>query len=372
MNLLVMLKIFYILKITCRLLVDFHQAPAFGKLRRIAEKFMPGKQKLRAAVIGAGGISQVSHIPNLLALPNVEVAAICDNDIGRAISVAKRFGVPAYYEDAEQMFSRLKVDFVLVATPTISHLPICQAAFENGVDVLVEKPLARSVEEARAIVESAERLQRILMVGMNHRFRVDTLHLKNALLDGKLGDIVQVRSGWLKRLGVWGKPYWFTDKIMSGGGVLLDLGLQLIDLILYLLDYRPIVEMNCSLSNLVLGLEVEDTAAAFLRFADGATMLLEVSWAHCSDEDTAHTIFSGSHGAAALNPLRITRRKGDWVVQERIDATTDERLLYKNSYFEEIKHFIARVEDRQVPLSSGREALSALDVVQRLYHAAGR
>ncbi len=328
--------------------------------------------KVRVAVIGAGGISQVSHIPNLISEPGAEVVGVCDMDIGRAASVAQRFEVRSWFDDPEQMLKELQPDGVVVATPTISHSALCRLALESGADVLVEKPFAFDLEDARRLTAIAERTDRLLMVGMNHRFREDTTRLKKALEQGLLGELFMVRSGWLKRLGVWGRPYWFTDPKLAGGGVLFDLGLQMIDLIMFLLDFPAAVELNCGIGNHVLGLEVEDTASAFIRFEDDLTFLLSVSWAICHVQDIAYTYFDGSQGGASLNPLRISRRLRDRVIEDPAPRLFDEVELHRRSYRAEIAHFISCVLSRTEPLSSGRNALPAMEVVAKLYDAAER
>lgn len=333
---------------------------------------MPKKKKVRVGVIGAGGISQVSHIPNLASDPNAELAAICDIDSGRAATVALRHKVPDWFDDAETMINNCPLDAVMIATPTVHHLPLGQLALERGLDVLIEKPFARNAIEGRLLVETAHKNNRILMAAMNHRFREDALHLKKLLQDGSIGDLVMVRSGWLKRLGVWGRPYWFMEPNISGGGVLMDLGLQMIDLILFLLDYPQVVEVNCGMSSDILGLEVEDTATAFIRFDNGVTFILAVSWAECIDNDLAYTYFSGSHGAASLNPLRITKRQMDQIVRLQPPILSDEMKLYVNSFKAEISHFINAIQDRSPVISSGKDALAALDIIDRLYVSAGR
>ena len=332
---------------------------------------MAESQKVRVGIIGAGGIAQVSHIPCLRVVPGVDIVAICDSDIARAASVADRFGVREWFEDPVTLINEAQPDCVVISTPTISHLPLSQTALENGVDVMVEKPFARNSKEAARIVELAEKNHRILMVGMNHRFREDTALLKEALEDEALGELYAVNSAWLKRLGVWGRPYWFTDPNLAGGGVLLDLGLQMVDLVLYLLDYPAVVEARCSTSNKLLGLDVEDSASVFLRFEDDVAFLLEVSWANCYTKDRAYTFFSASQGSAFLNPLRLNRRERDRVFAESTPILTDEVELYRRSFQMEMIHFIECVRKREEPVSSGREALLSLRVIDRLYESAG-
>ena len=333
---------------------------------------MAVERKVRVGVIGAGGISQVAHIPNLLAVPSAELAAVCDTDSNRAALVADRFEIPAWFDQPERMLQVEKLDCVLVATPTISHLPLCKLALESGADVLIEKPFARNFDEARQMVETAERTGRLLMIGMNHRFRDDTALLKQLLESGELGELLMVRSGWLKRHGVWGRPYWFTDPKLSGGGVLLDLGIQMLDLVLYLLGFPTVVEMACGISHKTLELEVEDTAVAFIRFADEVVFSLEVSWANYDRDDVAYTLFSGSLGGASLNPLRFSRRQRNRVVEVTPPGLGDLMELYRRSFKAEISHFIECVQRRTEPLSNARQGLQVQEVIEGLYRSSGQ
>ena len=328
----------------------------------------PGQ--IRVGIIGAGGIVQVSHIPNLRLLDSVDIVAISDSDIGRAALVADRYKIPNWFEDPIRMMNQSDLDCVIITTPTITHYPLCQTAFESGVDVLIEKPFARNIEEAQKIVDLADSNKRIAMVGMNHRFREDTNILKEIIEKELLGDIFLITSGWLKRLGVWGRPYWFTDPKLAGGGVLMDLGLQMIDIVLWLLDFPTVVESSCGMSNKMLELEVEDTATAFLRFDNEATFLLEVSWANCFKKDIAFTHIRGSQGAASLNPLNLNLRQGDRITTQNVPVTSDEMKLFHKSFQSEIHHFIKCVKSRVEPVSSARSTLSSLAIVDNLYKQA--
>lgn len=329
-------------------------------------------RNVRVGFIGAGGMAQVTHIPNIADVPNTKLVAICDEDLGRANSVAERFNLEASYDDPEEMFKQHDLDCVIITTPTITHVPLGQLACESGVDVFVEKPFARNSHEAQKIVLSAEKHNRILMVGMNHQFREDTVFLRKMLAKEFLGEIFAVSSGWMKRLGVWGRPYWFTDQIMAGGGVLMDLGLQMIDMVMFMLDYPAVIEAVCGTSNDLLDLEVEDSASVFIRFEDDTTFLLEVSWANCTSKDVAYTSFSGSLGRASLNPLRVNRREKNRVVAENPPPLRDEIELYRNSYQREISHFINCVRDRKQPVSDGISAVKVMNIIDRLYQSAGR
>ncbi len=328
-------------------------------------------KKLRLGIIGAGGIAQVTHIPNILAENSVELVAISDNNTGRASGVAERFGIPVWFDDPEQMLRQVDLDGVIISTPTISHPALARVALESGVDVLLEKPFARTVAEGKTIVDAAEKNNRLLMVAMNHRFRPDTLHLREVILKGEIGPLTMVRAGWLKQIGEWGRPMWFSDRRLAGGGVMMDLGLQMLDLVCFLTEFPTVIEVTGSIDHRALDLEVEDTATAYVRFANDMILQLEVSWANCDDHDKAYTWCSGTRGAAALNPLRISRRIKDKVETLKLPGFGDPVKLYHNSFRFEIAHFIRCIRTREQPGSSGREALKVLEIVEKIYKSAG-
>ncbi|MBM3328761.1 MAG: Gfo/Idh/MocA family oxidoreductase [Calditrichaeota bacterium] len=328
-------------------------------------------KQLRIGVIGAGGISQMAHIPNLLSEAGIDLVALCDSDPRRAAMVAEKFAIPVWFDQPDALFEHTHLDAVVIATPTITHPVLCRLALESGVDVLLEKPFARTVEEGRTIVESVERTGRLLMVAMNHRFRPDTVQLRRVVKRGELGAITMVRAGWLKRLGVWGRPYWFTDPRMAGGGVMFDLGLQMIDLALFLLDFPHATAIAGGSSSQTLELAVEDSASAYIRIGDDVPFLLEVSWANCDDHDKAYLWLSGTHGAAALSPLRIIRRQIDQTMKTNLPSFGDEVKLYRNSFKAELAHFLSCVRTRQQPLSTAAEAFEVLEVISRWQQVAG-
>jgi len=175
----------------------------------------------------------------------------------------------------------------------------------------------------------------------------------------------------LKQLGVWGRPYWFTDKRLAGGGVLMDLGVQMIDLVFFLTNFPNVIEIYGAADDRTLGLEVEDTASGFIRLDEGTIFQLEVSWANCNDHDKAYTWFSGSHGAAAMNPLRLMRRQKDAIEHVLLPNFGDPVKLYRNSFKSEIAHFVECIRKRQEPLVTGLQAAKVLEVAEAIYRSAG-
>ncbi|MEX0603015.1 MAG: Gfo/Idh/MocA family oxidoreductase, partial [Bacteroidota bacterium] len=128
-----------------------------------------------------------------------------------------------------------------ICTATFAHRETAIAALESGKDVLVEKPLARTEKETVEIVGIAKRKQHKLMVGMNNRFRPDSMILRSFIEGNELGEIFYAKAGWLKKLSV-ANP-WLTRKEQSGGGVVLDLGIVMFDLAFWMMGYREVNEV---------------------------------------------------------------------------------------------------------------------------------
>lgn len=331
------------------------------------------KEKVvQLGVIGAGGMAQVVHLPILKKFSDVHIEAICDLDRSKAGFIAQKFGIPRFFGDAQHLLALSELDGVLILTPTNSHLALTLMALESKKHVLVERPIARKVSEAEKMVEAAQKAKRILMVAMNHRFRPDSMILKNFIEGGELGDVFMVRTGWLKKKGRWSRGDWVVKKRLSGGGVLMDLGLQMLDLSLWLLESYEFESISAVLFNHTLKLEVEDTVACQLKLKNGKIATMHASWALLAPETQAYAHFWGTKGAAVLNPLRIDKEMHGNLVNVTPEKSLSQKELHRSSFKYELRHFVECVRHNRQPVSSGQEALEILKVVESIYKAAAR
>ncbi|HUL69250.1 MAG TPA: Gfo/Idh/MocA family oxidoreductase, partial [Gemmatimonadales bacterium] len=151
---------------------------------------------LRVGIIGAGAITQVGHLPVLRKLKGIEIAAICDSDVPKARALAARAGIPDAFEDIEELLGAESLEVVVICTPNHLHEPHVIAALSAGVHVLVERPLALSVASAQRILKESQKRNRLVMVGMNHRYRTDVQMVRSFVQSGELGEIQSVRGSW--------------------------------------------------------------------------------------------------------------------------------------------------------------------------------
>jgi predicted dehydrogenase len=327
--------------------------------------------KLRIGIIGAGGISQLVHIPIVKKHPDAELVAIADIELAKAATVADRFKIPSFYRDPEKLLARDDIDAVHVNVPTNAHMAMTLAALSAGKHVLVEKPIARKAAEAQRMVDAAAKAKRTLMAAMNLRFRPDSATLRNLIEAGELGRIISVRGRWLKKKDRWSRSPWLGNGRISGGGVLMDLGIQILDVCWWILGNPHVKRVVAQASRERLGFRVEDTMVAYYSLQGDTSLYLNVTWAFMSDESDAQTIFSGTSGMAVLNPLKITKEvQGSLVNVTPAGKPLKPQDLYRKSFENEIDHFYRSVLDGKEPVSSGAEAAKLMDVIEATYRSA--
>ncbi len=261
-------------------------------------------KKLRIGVIGLGMGS--GHAANYLAHPAAELAAIADPDEKRLREVGEKYGIAARYTNGMAMLRKEKLDVVSVATPNKFHKPYTLAALQAGAHVLCEKPMAMSAAEARQMLAAAKKARRRLMINFSFRFTPQSWALKKQIEAGVLGDVYFARSVWHRRRGLPGFGGWFGQKALSGGGPLIDLGVHRLDLALWFMGYPKPVWVMGGVYNPIgsrlareqkKAFDVEDMAAGMIRFANGATLVLEASWAaNIKERELMETRLFGTKG----------------------------------------------------------------------------
>jgi len=206
------------------------------------------------------------------------------------------------------------------------------------------------------------------MVAMNNRFREDVITLHRIIKGGELGDIQIVKAGWLRRSVDWQERSWFTEQGKAGGGALLDLGTPLMDLAVWMSQLRKPTGVSCNVYGRKRRNDVEDSGAAMVRFAGGASLMLEVNWNLREKRDVVYVQIYGSKGAAMLNPLTI--HKSIHGVLVNVTPAIDKRNYYQQSYQGEIDHFVACVGKKRKPRTSGTEAIGVLRILDAMYASA--
>ena len=273
---------------------------------------------MNIGIIGTGGIATTAHIPQYIAA-GANIVAVMNRTRARGEAAARQFGIERVYETVEEMLQNESLDAVSVCTPNALHKDQVLAALAAGCHVLCEKPPGISAREASEMREAAERAKRTLHYGFHYRHRADTVLLKRMIEAGELGQIYAATAIALRRRGI---PGWgvFTDKELQGGGALLDHGVHMLDLALYLMGYPKPVDVMGHIGQYLgmrpgVGLmgtwdaetfSVEDTARAMVKFENGASLMFDGSFmANVGPRDTMRVELRGTEGGATLFPLHL-------------------------------------------------------------------
>ncbi len=324
-------------------------------------------EKLKVGIIGLGGIAQLVHLPNLAKLENVTVTAVADINKSRLNTIADKFNIKERYKDHNELLSKSNTESVIIATPTSSHKEVAIAALKAGKNVLVEKPLARTYSEAKQIVDAAKKYNRKIMVGMNLRYRPDAMILKSLVNSGEIGEPFYIKCGWLRKQSSSEK--WFTKKVESGGGVIIDLSILLLDLSLWLLDF-PAVESVSTKSFHHNTKTVEDTSISMLRCKDSSVISMESSWSLLLEKDYFYFNIYCTRGSASLNPFQVYKKMNEQIIDLTPSRSESALSLFKKSYFNELKSFIGAMNGLNPVFSSAEDSLSRMKVIETMYKSA--
>lgn len=270
-------------------------------------------KKLKIGIVGCGGIMRWAHLSAYSKMDNVEIVALCDIVPGRCEEVkayAKQQFQSDFLENAKcyvdfyEFIKNPDIESIDICTPNYLHAPFAIKALEMGKHVFSEKPDSVSVEDVTKMKEAAEKAGKTLMVMRNNRHEGPSKKLKALIENGEFGEIYCGRCGWIRRRGIPGKGGWFTTKSQSGGGPLIDLGVHMIDLAIYLMgNPTPVAvsgatynkfaddDAEASSEHAAFGetkaggtFDVEDLAMGFIKFDNGACLQIEFSWASNIEE----------------------------------------------------------------------------------------
>ncbi|MBW8784409.1 MAG: Gfo/Idh/MocA family oxidoreductase [Novosphingobium sp.] len=255
----------------------------------------------RVGFLGTGWIGR-NRMAAMLATGAIEAAAICDPSsecADEAMAIAPGAEV---LSSLEAMLDH-DLDGIVIATPSGLHAEQAIATLEHGIAVFCQKPLGRNAAEAAAVVEAARRADRLLAVDLSYRHTAAAKALATLLADGALGHVFAADLVFHNAYGP-DKP-WFYDRAQSGGGCLIDLGVHLVDLLLWLLGFPAVERFDAQL--LARGSpsgtdDVEDYAVAQFTLAAGTVVRLACSWRlPAGQEAVIKASFYGTAGGATMH-----------------------------------------------------------------------
>jgi predicted dehydrogenase len=321
---------------------------------------------VRLAVIGCGAITRASHLPSLARLPEFQVKVLCDTNRRNASLMRAEFDLDSdIASDVSELEGR--VDAAIVATPPRFHAPIALQLMRMGIDVMCEKPLAATVAEAEQMVEVADRLSRILAVGLVTRLHPNNEILLDVLADDLLGDIqhISVEFGGQLDWPMTSDAYFRPST--SAGGVLFDAGVHFIDRMAWLFgDLSDITMWDDSYGGFEANALMSGTLTVNGRAVPCSSAF---SWTHQLSNSICVT---GSHAQAEVrmsdpNHVWMKRKIGGKNRIMSISSGMETSMRTLDPYCSQLADFAAAVRTRQLPFVPGSTAVTALRIIERAY-----
>lgn len=345
-------------------------------------------KKYKVGIIGCGGIANWCHSPFYKEDPRVEVVAVCDIILERAEKfAADHFPGAEPIKEYKKLLARKDIDYVDICTPNYLHSEIAIAAFKAGKHVFCEKPDAVSPDKAIAMKEAADKAGKRLMIMRNNRFTDPSAYAKKFIEAGNMGDIYAGRCAWQRRRGIPGAGGWFTTKKQSGGGPLIDLGVHMIDLAIWLMgNPTPVsVSGNCftkfdkttvsDSDNSKFGdskaggtFDVEDFAMGLIRFDTGAVLQIEFSWASNVKKEQRFVELRGTK--AGINWLNGDELE---IYGEDNGQLTDFRLagnLTDDGHRRNLRHFVDVLDGKAKPCFEPIQGINMIKILDAMYKSA--
>jgi predicted dehydrogenase len=329
---------------------------------------MGGAQPIRLAVIGTGAISQVVHVPILAEREDVDLVALADTDSAKADTIARRFDIAEVIEP-EEALTRDDLDGVVLCTPNHTHEEMALQALEAGKHVLVERPIAISPVGAARVVEAARAAGTCLSVGLPHRFRPEVAALRSFVAGGELGELYAVRGSWLTRQVPLLRATWRQNKVASGGGAMIDLGVPALDLCLWIVGFPNLRTVSCVTHEGDYG--VEDAANLMFESEHGISFSIEVSNRLFAGEDRYYARVMGTEGSGSFPPLEVCKQLGGrpLEVTPRQPRPRGGEDSYTNAYRRLIDQFVRCVAGRH-EIAIPEEQVALMRVIEAAYESA--
>lgn len=351
------------------------------------------KKLIKIGIIGCGAIANSKHMPALSKVADAEMVAFCDLVSERAEKAAKEYGTSdaKVYTDYKELLKDPTIDVVHVCTPNRSHSFISVDALDAGKNVMCEKPMAINSAEAQKMLDAAKRSGKKLSIGYQNRFRDDSLYLKKEAEDGTFGDIYYAKATAIRRRGV---PNWgvFLDEYEQGGGPLIDIGTHTLDLTLWMMNnYKPKYCLGTVYHKLNNDKDqanmwgnwnpekftVEDSAFGFVVMENGATIVLESSWALNSlDVREAVTTLCGTKaGGDMVDGVRINgvRNGRQYVLKPNFSAggvAFNDGLKGETPAEREERLWIEAIRNGTDPITLPEQAFCVTRILEGIYTSA--
>jgi len=319
--------------------------------------------KVKLGIIGLGYVGQI-HLKNCLALPNVDIVAVADVSKS-ALKNAKEAGIKKTFNNYEQLLKERDIDAVIIALPTHLHLTCAKQTAEAHKHIFMEKPIATNINEAEEIIASAHNNSVKLMVGYPLRFNKNFRELKAKIDAGLLGDIEIAHATYISSGPFFHRadgfspvpvPQWWWNKKLTGGGVLVDLGSHIINLLRWF--FGEITDIRSQLGHR-FNLDLEDSAVCLTKFDSGTTAVMTLGWFLQGFQLKLECFGTVNQALAQHKPGNFFLTAAQMLVKGRSD--------FHKPHLEELQHFADCLIKDLSPSPSGEDGLKDMEAIFKAY-----
>ena len=322
---------------------------------------------LKFGMIGCGSAAEIRGGLGIRLSGVAELAAVADNDRGRAEAYANSFGIDRWYGEGQDLIDDPEVEAVYIATPNKFHHPLTLAAAHAGKPVLCEKPFGTSVEENLEMIEACQKAGVLLSVSYYRRFYPSVQRAKRLIDEGAIGQVTLAGIHATHFLGEHHRPdlaprHWLIEKDMAGAGVFQRAGSHRIDVLVYLLG--AVRTVHADIDRMGEGYDVDDASVALLRFESGAQGFIAMHHTITGSE-TDWIEICGTKGRILLDPLDQCRV----AVETSEGRKVFDDLVPESSTLSVIDDFVRAVETGSRTICPAEEALKTNRVIYGGYRA---
>ena len=336
--------------------------------------------KVRVGVIGLGSQGKV-HLSKYAGLPDqAEIIAVSDVIPATAEEMGRRFGAKAWYTDYGKLIGRSDIDAVSICVPNSLHADVAVASAEAGKHILLEKPMAVSLDDADRILRAAEKNGVKLMLGYNQVFGPMVQRVKKDIAEGRLGKVSIIKSQYVRNLAGKSRESfgWRADVAQAGGGVITESGVHRLSLSWYL--GGKVKEVSCFTERLEMDIDAEDNAAILLKYENGGIGVVICSWvAEFKGPEWEKIEVYGTKGSrigygdSRSGVAYLELSDIDMSEYGRIHSYFPPEAIFKggfDTFAVEFKHFLDCIQKDEKPIVDGHAGKAILEITLAAYESA--
>lgn len=326
---------------------------------------------LNIGLIGVGSLSQIAHIPVLEKEPRARIVGVCDTNAAKAERIAESHVIPCTAGSLDELMDTTDCDAVIIATPTRYHFPLAKKALERGVNVFLEMPPVMNVQEAEELRDLANTKDRVISMIRHRRYRADSRTLKTIIEGGELGELQYILLRYHFPRG-WFHDSWRGQLSLSGGGILMDQGVQLLDLGLFLAGEERVASVSSAIFSIQGADELDEAALVLFRLDNGVVIAMELGpWLGVDQGSGLKVQVFGSGGMAKLPGLEIQKELYGNPVRVLPRVTTPERELFQRSYKDTLRILLTGIREKPDTLAGDPEKIvSRMKIAEEMYRSA--